>query len=145
MAEHEGWYVQAKVDISGLLQANKATTALVANLKKVDSGLSGIKPNESLAKSVKAADIATASYIERLKSAGKNYDADLHAKLMGLFHAAANSVHGGLVKAHALFAAQRLAADLQKDTLIFQCHNPNTTCFIFRRTDPAFLLYSILQ
>ena len=26
-------------------------------------------------------------------------------------------------------AAQRLAADLQKDTLIFQCHNPNTTCF----------------
>ena len=30
-------------------------------------------------------------------------------------------------------AAQRLAADLQKDTLIFQCHNPNTTCFIFRR------------
>ncbi|MDB6269108.1 phage tail tape measure protein [Lactobacillus amylovorus] len=76
MAEHEGWYVQAKVDISGLLQANKATTALVANLKKVDSGLSGIKPNESLAKSVKAADIATASYIERLKSAGKNYDAD---------------------------------------------------------------------
>ncbi|MDB6263645.1 phage tail tape measure protein [Lactobacillus amylovorus] len=76
MAEHEGWYVQAKVDISGLLQANKATTALVANLKKVDSGLSGIKPNESLAKSVKAADIATASYIERLKSAGRNYDAD---------------------------------------------------------------------
>ena len=47
MAEHEGWYVQAKVDISGLLQANKATTALVANLKKVDSGRSGIKPNES--------------------------------------------------------------------------------------------------
>lgn len=76
MAEHEGWYVQAKVDISGLLQANKATTALVANLKKVDSGLSGIKPNESLAKSVKAADIATASYIERLKSAGKEYEAD---------------------------------------------------------------------
>lgn len=76
MAEHEGWYVQAKVDISGLLQANKATTALVANLKKVDSGLSGIKPNKSLAKSVKAADIATASYIERLKSAGRNYDAD---------------------------------------------------------------------
>ncbi len=76
MAEHEGWYVQAKVDISGLLQANKATTALVANLKKVDSGLSGLKPNESLAKSVKAADIATASYIERLKSAGRNYDAD---------------------------------------------------------------------
>lgn len=76
MAEHEGWYVQAKVDISGLLQANKATTALVANLKKVDSGLSGIKPNESLAKSVKAADIATASYIERLKSAGKTYEAD---------------------------------------------------------------------
>lgn len=76
MAEHEGWYVQAKVDISGLLQANKATTALVANLKKVDSGLSGLKPNESLAKSVKAADIATASYIERLKSAGKEYEAD---------------------------------------------------------------------
>lgn len=76
MAEHEGWYVQAKVDISGLLQANKATTALVANLKKVDSGLSGIKPNESLAKSVKAADIATASYIERLKSTGKTYEAD---------------------------------------------------------------------
>lgn len=76
MAEHEGWYVQAKVDISGLLQANKETTALVANLKKVDSGLSGIKPNESLAKNIKSADIATASYIERLKSAGKTYEAD---------------------------------------------------------------------
>lgn len=76
MAEHEGWYVQTKVDISGLLQANKETTALVANLKKVDSGLSGIKPNESLAKNIKSADIATASYIERLKSAGKTYEAD---------------------------------------------------------------------
>ena len=76
MAEHEGWYVQAKVDISGLLQANKETAALVANLKKVDSGLSGIKPNESLAKNIKSADIATASYIERLKSAGKTYEAD---------------------------------------------------------------------
>ena len=77
--------------------------------------------------------------------AAAHHDADLHTQLVCLFHAAANSVHGGLIKAHALFAAQRLAADLQKDTLIFQCHNPNTTYFIFRRTDPAFLLYSILQ
>ena len=77
--------------------------------------------------------------------AAAHNDADLHAQFVSLFHAAANGVHGGLVKAHALFAAQRLAADLQKDTLIFQCHNPNTTYFIFRRIDPAFLLYSILQ
>ena len=44
--------------------------------------------------------------------AAAHNDADLHAQLMSLFHAAANGVHSGLVKAHALFAAQRLAADL---------------------------------
>jgi len=44
-----------------------------------------------------------------------------------LFHAAADGVHGRLIKAGALFAAQSFAADLQKDTLIFQCHNQYTT------------------
>ena len=59
--------------------------------------------------------------------AAAHHDADLHAQVVGLFHAAADRVHGGFIKTHALFAAQCFAADLQKDTLIFQCHNPNTT------------------
>ena len=54
-------------------------------------------------------------------------DADLDAQVVGLLHAAADRVHGRLIKAGALFAAQCLAADLQKDTLIFQCHNQYTT------------------
>ena len=54
-------------------------------------------------------------------------DADLYAQIVRLFHAAADGVHGRLIKAGALFAAQSFAADLQKDTLIFQCHNQYTT------------------
>ena len=54
--------------------------------------------------------------------AAAHHDADLHAQVVGFFHAAADRVHGRLVKAGALFAAQGLAADLQKDPLIFQCH-----------------------
>ena len=65
--------------------------------------------------------------------AAANHNADLHAQLMGFLHAAADGVHGGLIKARSLFAAQCFAADLEKDTLIFQCHNPNTACSIFRR------------
>lgn len=76
MANHEGWYLKANVDISGLLQANKAANSLLATLNKVDAGLSKSHGNDSLAKTIKSADIATASYIERLKSEGKNYEAD---------------------------------------------------------------------
>ena len=75
-AEHEGWYLKANVDISGLLQANKATTALFQNIKKVDAGLSGLHGNDALAKSIKSADLGTASYIDRLKSEGKVYEAN---------------------------------------------------------------------
>ncbi len=75
-AEHEGWYLKANVDISGLLQANKATTALFQNIKKVDAGLSGLHGNDALAKSIKSADLETASYIDRLKSEGKVYEAN---------------------------------------------------------------------
>ena len=46
---------------------------------------------------------------------------------MGLLYAAADRVHGRLVETGPLFAAEGLAADLQKDTLIFQCHNQYTT------------------
>ena len=75
-AEHEGWYLKVNVDISGLLQANKATTALFQNIKKVDAGLSGLHGNDALAKSIKSADLETASYIDRLKSEGKVYEAN---------------------------------------------------------------------
>ena len=61
--------------------------------------------------------------------AAANHDTDLYAEVVCFLHAAADRVHGGFVKTHALFAAQCFAADFQKDTLIFQCHNPNTTCF----------------
>ena len=70
-------------------------------------------------------------------------DADLDAQLVGLLHAAADRVHGRLVEAGALLAAECLAADLQKDTLIFQCHNPNTACSIFRRGIPRHFYYSL--
>lgn len=76
MAQHEGWYLKANVDISGLLQANKATESLLGNLKKVDAGIGTLHGNDALAKSIKSADIATATYIDRLKSEGKNYEAN---------------------------------------------------------------------
>ena len=60
--------------------------------------------------------------------AAAHHDADLNPQIVGLFHAAADRIHGRLVKAHAFFAAQCFAADLEQNTLIFQCHNPNTTC-----------------
>ena len=50
-------------------------------------------------------------------------DADLHAEVVCLLDAAADGVHGRLIKAGALLAAKGLAADLEQDTLIFQCHN----------------------
>ena len=75
--------------------------------------------------------------------AAANHNADLHAQLMGFLHAAADGVHGGLIKARAFFAAQCFAADLKKDTLIFQCHNPNTACSIFRRGIPRHFYYSL--
>lgn len=76
MVQHEGWYLKANVDISGLLQANKATESLLGNLKKVDAGIGTLHGNDALAKSIKSADIATATYIDRLKSEGKNYEAN---------------------------------------------------------------------
>lgn len=75
MANHEGWYLKVNTDISGLLQANKAANSLLATLRKVDAG-SSLHGNDSLAKTMKSADVATASYIERLKSAGKIYEAN---------------------------------------------------------------------
>lgn len=75
-ADHEGWYLKANVDISSLLQANKATDELFKNIKKVDAGFSGLHGNDALAKSIKSADIETASYIDRLKSEGKIYEAN---------------------------------------------------------------------
>ena len=75
--------------------------------------------------------------------AAANHNADLHAQLMGFLHAAADGVHGGLIKARAFFAAQCFAADLKQDTLIFQCHNPNTACSIFRRGIPRHFYYSL--
>lgn len=76
MANHEGWYLKANVDISSLLQANKQANSLLATLRKVDAGSSSIHGNDSLARTIKSADIATASYIERLKSEGKIYEAN---------------------------------------------------------------------
>ena len=55
--------------------------------------------------------------------AAAHNDADLNAQLMGLLYASTDCVHGRLVEAGPLFAAEGLTADLQKDTLIFQCHN----------------------
>ena len=75
-ADHEGWYLKANVDISSLLQANKATDELFKSIKKVDAGFSGLHGNDALAKSIKSADIETASYIDRLKSEGKVYEAN---------------------------------------------------------------------
>lgn len=75
-ADHEGWYLKANVDISSLLQANKATDELFKSIKKVDAGFSGLHGNDALAKSIKSADIETASYIDRLKSEGKTYEAN---------------------------------------------------------------------
>lgn len=75
-ADHEGWYLKANVDISSLLQANKATDELFKSIKKVDAGFSGLHGNDALAKSIKSADIETASYIDRLKSEGKIYEAN---------------------------------------------------------------------
>lgn len=75
-ADHEGWYLKANVDISSLLQANKATDELFKNIKKVDAGFSGLHGNDALAKSIKSTDIETASYIDRLKSEGKTYEAN---------------------------------------------------------------------
>ena len=51
-----------------------------------------------------------------------NHDADLHTQLVRFLHAAADRVHGGFIKTHALFAAQCFAADLQKDTPVSYTH-----------------------
>ena len=93
-ADHEGWYLKANVDISSLLQANKATDELFKSIKKVDGGFSGLHGNDALAKSIKSADIEI--FKTTSASVKDNIDAFIDGKLPLLdeIHAGFHG-HGG--------------------------------------------------
>ena len=54
------------------------------------------------------------------------HDADLDTQVIGLLDAAADGIHGCLVKAGAFFAPQGLTADFQENTVVFQFHKTIT-------------------
>ena len=103
------YYKDDKSLVAGIASFNGKTVTVIGNRK-------GKNIEEQRALHLAAGTAAP-------EVAAAHDDADLDAQFMGLLHAAADRVHGRLVEAGALLAAECLAADLQKDTLIFQCHN----------------------
>lgn len=79
---HEGYSLGVEVDFSQLEKANKATGALYQALGKIDHKFSGIHVPDSLPREIDHVSSVTASYIQRLESEGKVYQAN-KARLSG--------------------------------------------------------------
>ena len=79
---HEGYSLGVEVDFSQLEKANKATGALYQALGKIDHKFSGIHVPDSLPREINHVSSVTASYIQRLESEGKVYQAN-KARLSG--------------------------------------------------------------
>lgn len=71
-----GWSLGAKVDFSDVERMNRMVDVLGGKLEKVDNRFSGMKMPDNVSRGVQRADDVTASYIRRLESAGKTYEAD---------------------------------------------------------------------
>ena len=73
---HEGYSLGVNVDFSELEKANKATGALYEALGKVNQKFSGMHTPSGLPNEINHISTVTASYIQRLESEGKTYQAN---------------------------------------------------------------------
>ena len=73
---HEGYSLGVNVDFSELEKANKATGALYEALGKVNQKFSGMHVPDGIPREINHISTVTASYIQRLESEGKTYQAN---------------------------------------------------------------------
>lgn len=73
---HEGYSLGIDVDFGQLEKANRATGALYQSLGKVNQRFSGMHAPDKLPTQINHISAVTASYIQRLESEGKTYQAN---------------------------------------------------------------------
>lgn len=73
---HESYGLGIKVDFNQLEQATKASNSLYEALKRVDSRFSGMHVANGIPREINHISTVTASYIQRLESEGKTYQAN---------------------------------------------------------------------
>lgn len=87
---HEGYSLGIDVDFGQLEKANKATGALYQSLAKVNQRFSGMHVPDKLPNQINHVSAVTASYIQRLESEGKTYQAN-QERVKG-YHGAVNQL-----------------------------------------------------
>ena len=87
MATHEGYSLGVNTDFGQVKEANKAVGALYRELEKVNQKSKELHIPSSLPKEINHVNTVTASYIERLQSEGKTYEANQQkVKALSLIH-----------------------------------------------------------
>ena len=76
MAQHETYSLGIDTNFDSVLKANKAINAMYEGLKKVDSRFSGMHAPRGLPAEINHMSAVTASYVQRLESEGKTYEAN---------------------------------------------------------------------
>lgn len=76
MATHEGYSLGVNTDFGQVKEANKAVGALYRELEKVNQKSKELHIPSSLPREINHVNTVTASYIERLQSEGKTYEAN---------------------------------------------------------------------
>lgn len=76
MAQHETYSLGIDTNFDSVLKANKAINAMYEGLKKVNSGFSGMHVPRGLPAEINHMSAVTASYVQRLESEGKTYEAN---------------------------------------------------------------------
>lgn len=76
MAQHETYSLGIDTNFDSVLKANKAINAMYEGLKKVNRGLSGMHAPRGLPAEINHMSAVTASYVQRLESEGKTYEAN---------------------------------------------------------------------
>ncbi len=73
--DHVGFSITPKVDLSGFDKAVQLSNRFEEKLSKIDQGLSRLHTPSSLPREINHIDTVTASYVQRLESEGKHYQA----------------------------------------------------------------------
>lgn len=76
MAQHETYSLGIDTNFDSVLKANKAINAMYEGLKKVNRGFSGMHAPRGLPAEINHMSAVTASYVQRLESEGKTYEAN---------------------------------------------------------------------
>ena len=74
--DHVGFSITPKVDLSGFDKAVQLSNKFEDKLNKIDQGLSRLHAPSALPREINHIDTVTASYVQRLESEGKHYQAN---------------------------------------------------------------------